>query len=197
MTCFEDESTSATHYVVISCGQSRAPLHYPLFSPLWYNVRSSFRVVLITACSNVTNTVYSLHEITWIVTHTVGYIHREKEKGNHISFMNKSFNMQCKLTKFSTVNWWHRIDCSAARHFMFTNRAIKVMKLMITAARAYSLGSTSLLRRILNARQNHIHGIVAYTFVNVCEKKFTSFCQVLKKMHIKENWFPFSASQCI
>jgi len=103
MTCFEDESTSATHYVVISCGQSRAQLHYPLFSPLWYNVRSSFRVVLITACSNVTNTVYSLHEITWIVTHTVGYIHREDEKGNHISFMNKSFNMQCKLTKFSTV----------------------------------------------------------------------------------------------
>jgi len=37
--------------------------------------------------------------------------------------------------------------------------AIKVMKLMITAARAYSLGSTSLLRRILNAPQNHI----AYT----------------------------------
>jgi len=29
-----------------------------------------------------------------------------------------------------------------------------------------------------------------YTFLNVCEK-FTSFCQVLKKMHIKENWFLF------
>ena len=31
-----------------------------------------------------------------------------------------------------------------------------------------------------------MHGIVVYTFVNVCEK-ITSFCQVLKKMHTKEN----------
>jgi len=27
-------------------------------------------------------------------------------------------------------------------------------------------------------------------------KKFTSFCQVLKEMHTKENWFLFSASPC-
>ena len=27
-------------------------------------------------------------------------------------------------------------------------------------------------------------------------KKFTSFCQVLKKMHTKEYWFIFSASEC-
>jgi len=27
-------------------------------------------------------------------------------------------------------------------------------------------------------------------------KKITSFCQVLKKMHTKENWFLFSASPC-
>jgi len=27
-------------------------------------------------------------------------------------------------------------------------------------------------------------------------KKITSFCQVLKKMHAKENWF-FSASRCV
>ena len=31
--------------------------------------------------------------------------------------------------------------------------------------------------------------------LNVCEK-LTSFCQVLKKMHTKENWFLFSASHC-
>jgi len=28
-------------------------------------------------------------------------------------------------------------------------------------------------------------------------KKFTSFCQVLKEMHTKENRFFFSASRCI
>jgi len=27
-------------------------------------------------------------------------------------------------------------------------------------------------------------------------KKITSFCQVLKKMHAKEDWFVFSASRC-
>jgi len=36
-----------------------------------------------------------------------------------------------------------------------------------------------------------MHWIVAYTFLNVREKKITSFCQVLKKMHTKENWFLF------
>jgi len=35
-----------------------------------------------------------------------------------------------------------------------------------------------------------IYGIVAYTFINVCEK-ITSFCQVLKKKHAKENLVPF------
>jgi len=34
-----------------------------------------------------------------------------------------------------------------------------------------------------------MHGIAAYTFLNVCEK--ISFCQALKKMHTKENWFLF------
>ena len=29
------------------------------------------------------------------------------------------------------------------------------------------------------------------------KKKFTSFCQVLKKMNTEENWFLFSASRCI
>jgi len=28
-------------------------------------------------------------------------------------------------------------------------------------------------------------------------KKITSFCQVLKEMHTKENWLLFSASRCI
>jgi len=27
-------------------------------------------------------------------------------------------------------------------------------------------------------------------------KKFNSYCQVLKKMHAKENWFLFSVSRC-
>ena len=31
------------------------------------------------------------------------FLHREAEKRNHFSFMNKSFNMQCSLTKFSTL----------------------------------------------------------------------------------------------
>ena len=30
-------------------------------------------------------------------------LHCEAEKRNHFSFMNKSFNMQCNLTKFSTL----------------------------------------------------------------------------------------------
>ena len=56
--------------------------------------------------------------------------------------------------------------------------------------------SFSLLHKILNACQNKIHGNVAYTFFNVCEK-ITSFCRALKKMDAKENWFPFPASLCI
>ena len=35
-----------------------------------------------------------------------------------------------------------------------------------------------------------MHGIVAYTFLDVCEK-FTSSCPVLKKMHTEENRFLF------
>ena len=53
--------------------------------------------------------------------------------------------------------------------------------------------SISLLRKILNECQNEIHGIVAYTFLNVCEKNHQS---TIKKMHTKENWFFFSASRC-
>jgi len=41
-----------------------------------------------------------------------------------------------------------------------------------------------------------MHGIVAYTFLDVCEK-FTSSCPVLKKMHTEENRFLFSASPCV
>ena len=40
-----------------------------------------------------------------------------------------------------------------------------------------------------------IHGIVAYTFLSVCEK-FTSFCQVFKRCTQKKISF-FSASLCI
>jgi len=39
------------------------------------------------------------------------YIHREAEKRNRFSFMDKSFNMQCNLTKFSTLivnEYYHR-----------------------------------------------------------------------------------------
>ena len=41
-----------------------------------------------------------------------------------------------------------------------------------------------------------MHGIVAYTFLDVCEK-FTSSCPVLKKMHTEENRSLFSASPCV
>ena len=54
--------------------------------------------------------------------------------------------------------------------------------------------------KILKACEKLNTRIIAYrsTFLrpNVCEK-FTSFCQVLKKLHKKENWFFFSASRCI
>ena len=40
-----------------------------------------------------------------------------------------------------------------------------------------------------------MHRIVAYTFLNVCEK-ITSFCQALKRCTQKK-WFGFSASRCI
>jgi len=36
---------------------------------------------------------------------------------------------------------------------------------------------------------------VAYTFLNRY-KKITSFCQVSKEMHTKENWFLFSVLRC-
>ena len=35
------------------------------------------------------------------------------------------------------------------------------------------------------------NGIIAYTFLSKYEKKITSFCQVLKEMHVKENCFLF------
>jgi len=38
--------------------------------------------------------------------------------------------------------------------------------------------------------------LIHCTFLNIY-KKFTSFCQVIKEMHAKENWFHFSASRCI
>ena len=41
-----------------------------------------------------------------------------------------------------------------------------------------------------------MHGIVAYTFLDVCEK-FTSSCPVLKKMHTEETRFLSSASPCV
>jgi len=50
--------------------------------------------------------------------------------------------------------------------------------------------SISLLCKILNACQNKYPGL--YLILSLMYvKKFTSFCQVLKKMHKKENWFLF------
>jgi len=54
----------------------------------------------------------------------------------------------------------------------------------------------SLLHKILYACQSQIDGIVAYTFVNVCEE-IHQFMWSIKKMHTEENWFLFSASRCI
>ena len=53
--------------------------------------------------------------------------------------------------------------------------------------------STSLLRKILNERVSKLHvlrEIVAYTFLNECEKNHR-FLSSIKKMHRKENWFRF------
>jgi len=48
---------------------------------------------------------------------------------------------------------------------------------------------------LTRAEIKYTHEIVADTFLNVCGKKFTSFCRVLK-MHEEENWSLFSASRC-
>ena len=71
---------------------------------------------------------------------------------------------------------------SEIKHYMSTSQ---VMKLMITV---YSM-SISLLRKMLNASQNYINEIVAYTFVDVCE--IHQFLSGIKKMHTRENWFLF------
>jgi len=67
---------------------------------------------------------------------------------------------------------------SEIKHYMSTSQ---VMKLMITV---YSM-CISLLRKMLNASQNEINEIVAYTFVDVCE--IHQFLSGIKKMHTKEN----------
>ena len=54
--------------------------------------------------------------------------------------------------------------------------------------------SVSLLCKILNACQNKIHGIVAYTFLNIHEK-IHQFSSSIKRC-TQKNWFLFSASQC-
>jgi len=41
----------------------------------------------------------------------------------------------------------------------------------------------SLLCKILNACQNYIHGIVAYTFINICEKNHQFLSSIKKDVH--------------
>jgi len=53
------------------------------------------------------------------------------------------------------------------------------------------IASISLLHKILNACQNLIHGIVAYTFLNVCEKKSTQFRSGIKKDAHRRKLVPF------
>jgi len=58
--------------------------------------------------------------------------------------------------------------------------------------------STSLLRKILNERVSKLHvlrGIVAYTFLNECEK-IHRFLSSIKKDAQKRKLVPFSASRC-
>ena len=61
-------------------------------------------------------TIQSLHQQA-CRGHTFWSLHREAEKRNHYSFMNKSVNTQCNLTKFSTfiLNEYHHRCC----HFNF------------------------------------------------------------------------------
>jgi len=49
-------------------------------------------------------------------------IHREAEKKNHFSFMNKSFNIHCSLTKFITliVNEYYH-PCNVFNFWNLTN----------------------------------------------------------------------------
>ena len=59
------------------------------------------------SCARDSNCVYSIGGV-----HTSRMqIHREAEKRNRFSFVNKSFNVQCNLTKFSTLivnEYYHR-----------------------------------------------------------------------------------------
>ena len=66
---------------------------------------------------------------------------------------------------------------------------------MIDDYRLVFMVSISLLRKIVNACQNEIRGIVAYSFLDV-RKKFTSFCQVLKRRTQTKIGSFFSASPC-
>ena len=66
---------------------------------------------------------------------------------------------------------------------------------MIDDYRLVFMVSISLLRKIVNACQNEIRGIVAYSFLDV-RKKIHQFLSSIKKTHSKENWFLFSASPC-
>ena len=70
--------------------------------------------------------------------------HREAEKRNHFSFMNKSFNTQYNLTKFSTliISEYYIIDVTYLISRIYTNIrrllykkcdvGLLTMKLMIT-----------------------------------------------------------------
>ena len=57
--------------------------------------------------------------------------------------------------------------------------------------------SISLLHKILNACQNKIHRIVAYTFLNLCAKKIHQFLSSIKKDAHERKLVPFFASRCI
>jgi len=71
------------------------------------------------------------------------------------------------------------------------------MKLMIIGKYVFTV-TILLLHKIINACQNEIHGIVAYTFLNVgglCEK-INSFRQTFKQCTLKKIGYFFSASRC-
>jgi len=118
--------------------------------------------------------------------------------------------MQCNSTKFSTcvVNeYYHRryfvsylisgihtdfrtflckkcdVGYCAINHGVYRRRS---------CYRIVFIVSISLLRKILNACQNYIHRIVAYTFLNVCEKIHQFPSNIKKDAHTHPFNGPFS-----
>jgi len=112
------------------------------------------------------------------------YVHGEAEKKNQFSFVCIFFQYLTETGEFfhmmyirlkesrsiscSTmyISFWHALRVLQRQwHFLFTRSSNE-----LDDYRLMFIVSISLLRKIFNACQNLIYGIVAYTFLNICEK---------------------------